>query len=138
MCNFFTRHREPRNLQAAFSGTSLIGNARGGSLMTSRARFGAFVGVVVAGLHSVGACAEPSQFAAGLFGADSTPAEVVSEYFEAQKSGNFVKAYELLSTADRAFRSKDEYVANEAKGYALFGGFVQATTFKIKGVQVNN
>ena len=52
------------------------------------------------------------------------PEEVLSAYFDAQKSGNFEAAYDLLSTADRAFRSKDLYRADEEKG--ISGALAQA------------
>ena len=53
------------------------------------------------------------------------PEEVLSAYFEAQKSGNFEAAYGLLSTADRAFRSKDEY----EKAFGIGGALAQAMTY---------
>jgi len=63
------------------------------------------------------------------------PEEVLSAYFDAQKSGNFEAAYDLLSTADRAFRSKDEYRADEEKGTS--GALAQAMTYKVKSVKLD-
>jgi hypothetical protein len=65
------------------------------------------------------------------------PEEVLSAYLEAQKSGNFEAAYGLLSTADRAFRSKDEYQADEEKGFAIAGALAQAFTYKVKSVKLD-
>jgi len=65
--------------------------------------------------------------------ADSGPEEVLSAYLEAQKSGNFEAAYDLLSTADRAFRSKDEY----EKAFGIGGALAQAMTYKVKSVKLD-
>jgi hypothetical protein len=43
----------------------------------------------------------------------------------------------LLSTADRAFRSKDEYRADREKGFAIAGALVQAMTDKVKSVELD-
>ena len=61
------------------------------------------------------------------------PEEVLSAYFEAQKSGNFEAAYGLLSTADRAFRSKDEY----EKAFGIGGALAQAMTYKVQSVKLD-
>jgi len=68
--------------------------------------------------------------------ADSGPEEVLSAYLEAQKSGNFEAAYDLLSTADRAFRSKNEYRVDQEKGFGISGALAQAMTYKVKSVSL--
>jgi hypothetical protein len=73
----------------------------------------------------------------GLFKDAPPPEEVLSTYLAAQLSGNFAAAYDLLSTADRAFRSKDEYQTDSAKGFAIFGAFAQTTSFKIKNSEIH-
>src|SRR6516165_5334673 len=52
-----------------------------------------------------------------------------SQVLEAQKSGNFEAAYDLLSTADRAFRSKNEYRVDQEKGFGISGALAQAMTY---------
>jgi hypothetical protein len=74
----------------------------------------------------------------GFFEDSAAPEEVLSAYFDAQKSGNFAAAYDLLSTADRAFRSKDEYRAGEEKGFAIAGALGQSTVFKVKSVKLDD
>lgn len=66
----------------------------------------------------------------------SNPKDVVSKYLDNYYKGNYDKAYESLSSRDKAVKSQQDYSGN----YKEFGGFAKAfagkITFNVKDVKV--
>jgi 2'-5' RNA ligase len=64
------------------------------------------------------------------------PKEVISKYLENYSHGNYDKAYEYLSSKDKAVKSQQEF-SGDFKEFGVFAkAFAEKTTFNIKEVKI--
>lgn len=66
----------------------------------------------------------------------SSPKEVISKYLDNYYHGNHEKAYELLSSRDKAVRSLQEFSVKEAEFSAMRKAISSKITFTVKDVKV--
>lgn len=108
------------------------------ALLVSRAvLFAASIGVVCvpgsthAGSHDVVSKVK------SLFMKEPSPEEVLTTHFEALKKGDFDTAYELLSSADRAFRTKEKFADSQRNAGLLALVLKSSISMKVKRVVVD-